>query len=429
MSTPSTEPRLTPAQKRKRTIAANAEKERRDQAVFAAQSKAAGGRKAKVVAKDNAKSIAEEAAPEVPVAAKVKGSGRTKSVGVKVNKLKAVVAKAVTRVKSVGKAKPGKVAVTKAVPARVVADSASEAEAVTSDDSDKANTEVPRVIAKKFKAVRADSDKESDVDVAMEDERGSAKEVCESDQESIELSISKPRTKSKNHVNNEPGSDGTFSDAPARIVIDDSDIDMPQDLRVPDSDAEDGEDVDGNADPVLKRKVKAARPRRDSDMDLHEAIAKGLTAIPHSAPGHRSSTASRQDVYAVDSDADESVEEDNPAPAPKKARKVSAARHKQAEREVPSPVLSMFPAPGKDIGLTGRTEELKAVLRGCIEFIKLSLLFEDAYPAIIARAGFARSYLISAAQARGPAAVHIKNRLETNLRQINILSMNGVHLP
>lgn len=73
----------------------------------------------------------------------------------------------------------------------------------------------------------------------------------------------------------------------------------------------------------------------------------------------------------------------------------------------------MFPAPGKDIGLTSQTEELKAVLRGCIEFIKLSLFFEDAYPAIVSRAGFARSYLLSAAQS--PAATHIKYRLQNDL--------------
>lgn len=74
----------------------------------------------------------------------------------------------------------------------------------------------------------------------------------------------------------------------------------------------------------------------------------------------------------------------------------------------------LFPAPGKkDIGLTEQGEELKAVLRGCIQFIKLSLLFEDSYPAILSRPGFARAYLIAAAGR--PEAVHIKARLETDL--------------
>lgn len=73
----------------------------------------------------------------------------------------------------------------------------------------------------------------------------------------------------------------------------------------------------------------------------------------------------------------------------------------------------MFPAPGKDIGLTNQTEELKGVLRGCIDFIKLSLLFEDAYPTILSRSGFARTYLISAAQQ--PSAIHIKERLMNDL--------------
>lgn len=73
----------------------------------------------------------------------------------------------------------------------------------------------------------------------------------------------------------------------------------------------------------------------------------------------------------------------------------------------------MFPAPGKDIGLTARTEELKVVLRGCIEFIKLSLLFEDAYPTIMSHPGYTRSYLISATE--GPQAIYIKKRLQTDV--------------
>ncbi|KAJ6573313.1 hypothetical protein B0H10DRAFT_1964088 [Mycena sp. CBHHK59/15] len=137
-----------------------------------------------------------------------------------------------------------------------------------------------------------------------------------------------------------------------------------------------------------------------------------------------------------------------------KSRKVSAARQKQADIEKPEvqSVLShpdpwklskslttqldritaasvdatsrpedswpisariMFPDPGKDIGLTDQGEELKAVLCGCIEFMKLSLLFEDSYPVIVSHAGFGQAYLISAVQL--PASVHIKNCLETDL--------------
>ncbi|KAJ7175570.1 hypothetical protein C8R46DRAFT_1214042 [Mycena filopes] len=69
----------------------------------------------------------------------------------------------------------------------------------------------------------------------------------------------------------------------------------------------------------------------------------------------------------------------------------------------------LFPAPGKDIGITGQTDEVKAMLHGCIDIIKLSLFFEDAYPTILSRAGFARTYLLMAAQSH--AARHIKHRL------------------
>ncbi|KAF7364488.1 hypothetical protein MVEN_00317200 [Mycena venus] len=308
---------------------------------------------------------------------------------------------------------------------------------------------------------------------------GSAKDLFESDKESIE--IDKPRNKGKSRQENfEPESDDTFSDAPKRVAIDISDIDMSdpepvgkrrasvhsrrssvaswssgQDLRVPDSDADDG--VESYSKPPMKKGKSACRPLRTyggDDMRLHEAIAKGLTTVPldgvslDGAPlddhSRRSLTAS---LYVMYDPAAEDVK-----PVPKKARKVSTARQKQAELERPEvrPVrpatrqLSkglmtqldriaagtidaashdesswhisariMFPAAGKDIGHNGQTEELKVVLRGCIEFIKLSLLFEDAYPLIVSRAGFARSYLLSAAQA--PEAIYIKKRLESDL--------------
>ncbi|KAJ7336230.1 hypothetical protein DFH08DRAFT_284608 [Mycena albidolilacea] len=224
-----------------------------------------------------------------------------------------------------------------------------------------------------------------------------------------------------------------------------------QDLRVPDSDAE--EDVAPSIVLPPKKKGKSVSRKNQAyggdDMRLHEAIAKSLSTIPVDTSDRRRSTGSEQDMVidskVVDSDGES-------RPAPKKVRKVSAARQKQDKLERPevrpAPAVAgklskglktqldriavasvdaasrpesewhmsariMFPAPGKDIGLTSQTEELKAVLRGCIEFIKLSLVFEDAYPAIVSRAGFARSYLLSAAQ--GSAAVHIKHRLETDL--------------
>lgn len=90
---------------------------------------------------------------------------------------------------------------------------------------------------------------------------------------------------------------------------------------------------------------------------------------------------------------------------------VDASNRPESEWHISARII--FPAPGKSMGLTGQSEELKAVLRGCIDFIKLSLLFQDSYPAIISRAGFARTYLIAAANT--PASIHIKQRLETDL--------------
>ncbi|KAJ6631933.1 hypothetical protein B0H10DRAFT_2206337 [Mycena sp. CBHHK59/15] len=357
--------------------------------------------------------------------------------------------------------------------AQIVAESVSEEEAVSSDEhsdkvtsdqsdaedispnEDEFRTEVPRVItAKKSKVIQEDSGDESDADI---------EDLFESHNESNE--IDKPHTNKASKGRQEryePDSDDTFSDAPKRVLNGDSDIEMPPpkrsihsrrsstsswpsgcDLHVPDSDTDDAEEEQTTKHALKKKKSAAPLRAHDSDVELHEAIAKGLTTVPRSIHSPRSSAASSWNLCMADSDADDS-----------KSRKVSAARQKQADmekpevRSVPSrpdpPKLSkglttqldriaaasvdaasrpedscpisariMFPAPGKDIGLTDQGEELKAVLRGCIEFIKLSLLFEDSYPAIVSRAGFARAYLISAAQL--PASVHIKNRLETDL--------------
>ncbi|KAJ7731736.1 hypothetical protein B0H16DRAFT_1468910 [Mycena metata] len=576
MSTPSTNP-LTAAEKRKITIAAKADQERREIAAFDAASKKNGGRKAKADAKSNAiwnldqsgtaesrkRTLSESATPASETIKKARGAkktsgeqpapkakaGRThvaadiddsedsletkkkpvhidftKLVPTKVksgSKVKAVVAKGVkvftaVKARSTRGGKANKVAAAKP---RLIAESASEEEAVSSDqhdtdtksddseddnaqdvspNEDEFEAEVPRVMSGKSKT----HDVEVQVSVhaqflcllpQMSDKHGSASELFDSDNESIE--IDKPRIKSKGkgrqreHL--DPDTDNTFSDAPPRVVNIDSDADMPapvtkistslrsrrssaaswssgQDLRVPDSDADDDFEASIQLPPKKNGKSRSAQvsevsSRRGSttsrhsmaidsdeevklvtkkkstsrknygyggdDMQLHEAIAKGLSTIP------------------VDVEAPDSTEE--AVSAPKKARKVSAARQKKAELERPevrpgtvAPAKGvaaqldriaaaavdaasrpesewdisariMFPAPGKDIGLTSQTDELKSVLRGSIEFIKLSLFFEDAYPAIVSRAGFARSYLLSAAQT--PASAHIKDRLETDL--------------
>ncbi|KAJ6631934.1 hypothetical protein B0H10DRAFT_2206338 [Mycena sp. CBHHK59/15] len=93
---------LTPAEKRKITLAAKAERERQEQAAFVAESKAVGGRKAKVDTKekpvsrkrtsstaqvsetakkargtkDTSVPSEDEDTPEIPAASKVKASGR-----------------------------------------------------------------------------------------------------------------------------------------------------------------------------------------------------------------------------------------------------------------------------------------------------------------------------------------------------------------
>ncbi|KAJ6548928.1 hypothetical protein B0H19DRAFT_1265712 [Mycena capillaripes] len=82
----------------------------------------------------------------------------------------------------------------------------------------------------------------------------------------------------------------------------------------------------------------------------------------------------------------------------------------------------MYPVPGKrDILLNSQTEELQAVLRHGINLVKGALLFENGYPPVISRAGFARSYLISSADSL-PKAKHIRERLGCDLKHATILA-------
>ncbi|KAJ7024048.1 hypothetical protein C8F04DRAFT_1303359 [Mycena alexandri] len=180
-----------------------------------------------------------------------------------------------------------------------------------------------------------------------------------------------------------------------------------------------------------------APPRQTEDAGLHEAIADALVSIPR------------------DSDADD---EDVSVPV-KKPRKVSAARQKQADlekpeiRAAPVPVKHeahertlgedparleatwhvsariTYPVPGKkDILLNSQTEELQMVLRTSIAQVKVSLHFEGA--PIIARAGFARTYLISAAE-KHPEATHVLHHLRTDLNFAAILAdiiLDRIHI-
>ncbi|KAJ7466391.1 hypothetical protein FB451DRAFT_412753 [Mycena latifolia] len=125
----------------------------------------------------------------------------------------------------------------------------------------------------------------------------------------------------------------------------------------------------------------------------------------------------------------------------KKSKKTSAARQKQADSEKPeihapdaagvpagkAPVDAsnrpesswdvsarlVLPAPNKDIGLTAQHAELQFVLRTAIVEIKNFLLFIEAYPTMISRAGFGRPYLIAAARLR-PSSRYILDRLLTD---------------
>ncbi|KAJ7737970.1 hypothetical protein B0H16DRAFT_1571317, partial [Mycena metata] len=75
----------------------------------------------------------------------------------------------------------------------------------------------------------------------------------------------------------------------------------------------------------------------------------------------------------------------------------------------PNSIASPLPplTPPRGLRATGMSQLASCSLR------QLSLFFEDAYPVVLARGGFARSYLLMAAQ--HPAAIHIKNRLTNDM--------------
>ncbi|KAJ7177150.1 hypothetical protein C8R46DRAFT_1213705 [Mycena filopes] len=507
---------LTPAEKRKITIAARVELERQQQAAFEAKTKKpGGGRAAKAkaqhkavwkvdqpatrkrtssttqasetvkkarAAKDASASEGEDAEPPIPAKGAAVVKARTslvassefapatiddsdESAAEGKSKLKRIdfanlpaasKARIATQAKAIAsKVFSGGKPKAKKPPARVVAESASESEAVESEDkSDDGESEdcaadvapdetefraeVPRVVGKKPKPVEVNSD-----DDVIEDVNGRAAEDLFSDH-SIEIDKPRPRHR-QSPV--ELDSDDSFPDAPPRIGNDGSDIDMPaadtsrrthsrrssasswssgRDLRVPDSEGE--EVIDNISRPDKKRQPAYAG---NDDMQLHEAIAKGLSTVSRFGSTHsrRSSTHSRHPSEAADSDADDSdddaglkkkrkaeMERPEVLPAPTgmdtQLHRIAAAAADAKSRPESDWHISarlLFPAPGKDIGITGQTDEVKAMLHGCIDIIKLSLFFEDAYPTILSRAGFARTYLLMAAQSH--AARHIKHRL------------------
>ncbi|KAJ7442950.1 hypothetical protein B0H11DRAFT_2345645 [Mycena galericulata] len=363
-----------------------------------------------------------------------------------VSKVKQVAKKAlktlVAPVKSAkGRGAAAKPKVTsKPAAAKIVAESASEVEATTSEedgsdgnvsgsddlaDFEDANeeefvAEVPRVL-KKASASSTKSGSKSASDIEMSDATG----LLDSDQESFEIDKLPP---------------GRSSKGKQRKIQSDSEDEM--------------------ADAPPQRTV------HDEDIAMHEAIANSLASVPLVPRSRKSSAASSaswssgQQVHVPDTDFDEDDDnEEAERASKKKPRKVSAARQKQADLEKPHvravaqpksdhqvkvEKLTTFaatgastgateashhpsarivpPAPGKkDILLNSQTEELQRVLRSAISLVKTGLIFEDSYPPILSRAGFARAYLVSAADGI-PEAKHIRERLGTDLKYAAILA-------
>ncbi|KAJ7125737.1 hypothetical protein C8R46DRAFT_1050103 [Mycena filopes] len=200
----------------------------------------------------------------------------------------------------------------------------------------------------------------------------------------------------------------------------------------------------------------------DNDEDFHEAMAKAVTGIPRHRRGSSASWSSGQDISVPETDIDD-VEVDvteypsdddseNEPVVQQKVRKVSAARQKKAELERPqvrpaAPAVNtkklslgqrlaeaasrpetdwdasaqiVYPEPGKDIRLNDQGDHAKRVIRGGIQNLKTSLLFEDAYPQIISRSGFSKAYFSTAADNLGE--VHIKERLVKDPKYGRVLS-------
>ncbi|KAJ6573363.1 hypothetical protein B0H10DRAFT_2237075 [Mycena sp. CBHHK59/15] len=76
--------------------------------------------------------------------------------------------------------------------------------------------------------------------------------------------------------------------------------------------------------------------------------------------------------------------------------------------------------PGKDLRLNSQSEECRLVVRDAIDGIKKSILLANAFPHIISRTGFGRTLLLAAA--KGPEAIHIKERLTVDPKYAALLA-------
>ncbi|KAJ7846003.1 hypothetical protein B0H13DRAFT_2363317 [Mycena leptocephala] len=354
-----------------------------------------------------------------------------------------------------GTGDPVKASTRQFVPAKIVADSASEVEASDSGDKesdsefgdfedaeeeeflaevhlishrkDALTSEVPHVVSKK---VVTGSEHQSDKNMEMRD-AGAAGELFDSDQESYEIDKPPLRQSLKSKQSNASTLKSKASNVSMRSIASKPERELP-------SDSDEEEDFpDAPPRRYIPDLAPPKRSAHDEDIAMHEAIADALNTTPilptedldidtnkkpHkvSAARQRKADLEKPHIRAV------------PVPQPQGGHQIkledqaqAAAASNPAPRAEDSWHISAsiaYPAPGKKvILLNSQTEEVQRVLRDSIGLVKIGLLHQDAYPPIISRAGFARAYLVSAADAL-PDATHIRDRLGTDLKYAAILA-------
>ncbi|KAJ7705816.1 hypothetical protein B0H16DRAFT_1747068 [Mycena metata] len=436
-------PIQTAAEKRKATIAAKAAKELEDNVAFQNESK--GGRKAKQRA--NKKAVWKD--DLLPITRKRTSS--TQSAG----PAKKARATAGESSDEEDEEEPAPKPKTKARRAHLAPpidiDTDSESELAAAPAPKKPATTVRLDLTKlpgktKAKKTKTASAAQPAKSVAAKP----AKIIADSASEdsSTESSLSESEKASDNEG---PIDDETFLAAVPRVITKPKELDSDEEAiqamaKHPEFFFDSDEDVTPGLARKGKGKSKAVQPtsdsedsmsdappriRRNSDIEMAEAIADSLVSIPLAPRGRSSSTASGWSsgrdlsVPASEMETDSEHASEPVHPKKKKGKKPSAARQKQADSEKPelhpdpaasasgaaavsSPLETSWdvtaqltlPAPNKDIGLTAQNPELQFVLRGAIGAIKISLLFEESYPTMISRGGFARPFLITAARVR-----------------------------
>ncbi|KAJ7195810.1 hypothetical protein GGX14DRAFT_575362 [Mycena pura] len=277
---------------------------------------------------------------------------------------------------------------------RFVAESASEDEEAVSSDEHASDA-------------KNDGSEEENIEDESPSEDEFQAEVMEGNNasESADMSIGldKPRKwkgKGRPREAPEPETDDTLSDAPRRAMIPDSQpffgrvVVLSQDLRVPDSDAEDIDNFEASiALPRKKASRRASTASRASCASGRQPVGESdaensmeeVEAVPMKLVGKRSLDAEDRRLHeaitkelttilkvsvARQKQADKEKPEVRPAAVagPSKglttqldriaAAAMDAASRPEFEWHVSARI--MFPAPGKDIGLTSQTEECSA---------------------------------------------------------------------